>query len=93
MIATGWRACAWVVDDDVHESKQREARWVLEVHGVDGEVRQRLGICDPCAKAHFRQMRYDIPMVGDSYPVLRRMLPSDAILTFDDLTEGDGDDA
>ncbi len=83
LVGPQWRACSW----NVHESTQREARWVLEVHSSDGEVKQRLGVCDRCAKAHYRQMRDDIPIVGDSYPVLRRMLPSDAVLAFDDLCE------
>ena len=60
---------------------------MLEIHGSDGDLRQRLAICNHCAKDHFRQMRDDVPLVGDSYPVLRRLMPSDAILTFDSLAE------
>ena len=80
--------CAWV-ETGLHDSPQREAHWVLEVHGADGDIRQRLATCNHCAKDHFRQMKNDLPMVGDSYPVLRRLLPSDAVLTFDSLAVED----
>jgi len=88
MVDSNAMTCAWI-EGDTHESPQRQAFWVLEVHGADGEVRQRLAICNHCAKDHFRQMKHDLPMVGDSYPVLRRLLPSDGVLTFDSLAVED----
>lgn len=77
--------CAWHDRGD----ESRESRWVVEVHGADGEIRQRLGACDSCAKAVFKSMRWEPPMKGDSYPTIRRALSSDSVLHFDDLAPAD----
>jgi hypothetical protein len=73
------RLCTW------HEDTQREARWVVEVIGADGETRQRVAACDRCARDVFRNMKRGVSLLADSFPVLRRLLPSDAVLEFGTL--------
>lgn len=64
-------------------NNQLEPRWVVEVMGPDGTTDQRLAACDECAGETLGLMRREYPQAASgAYSVLRRMMPTDAILTF-----------
>lgn len=77
---------AWCAFHKARE-KNREARWVIEVITPDGAMFQRLGSCDRHAKEVFRLMRLEPPQASanQSYSTIRRYMPSDAVLVFDEL--------
>lgn len=73
--------CAWCLPED-----RSEPRWVVEVTGPDGTTDQRLASCDDCADKTFDLLRREYPQAASgAYSTIRRMMPTDSILTFNDL--------
>lgn len=75
------RYCAFCDAED-----RSEPRWVVEVMGPDGTTDQRLASCDGCAAKTFDLMRREYPQAqSGAYSIIRRLMPTDTILTFHEV--------
>lgn len=95
MAETALRFCVWCLDPDPEEPDRpllhNEATFVVELITEDGAVDQRLAGCTACTLAAVENMATWAPQADNgSYLQVRRMLPGDALLRFDELSEDEG---